>query len=130
MKKIFLAIMVSAIIGIGMFIGCGRKDEALNNNDGYTCFEDLPVEGEKVIYNVGDKIKMRGSINMRMSDNTYMFGSVDSKGDNMYFLIYSEQDIMVDLAIQDATFTVKGTIRESDGINFLYVDSIHDIESK
>lgn len=91
MKK-FLALLLTFVVALGAFTGCGTKEETE---------ETAVAETEaNVVYRTVDEIKESGTVKIGVFSDKNPFGYVDENGDYQGYDIYFAERIAKDLGVE------------------------------
>lgn len=96
MKK-FLALLLTFVVALGAFTGCGTKEETAETEATET--EAAETEANAV-YRTVDEIKESGTVKIGVFSDKNPFGYVDENGDYQGYDIYFAERIAQDLGVE------------------------------
>lgn len=92
MKK-FLALLLTTVVALGAFTGCGSRKEAESQRA-------QEGEGEKAVYRTLEEIKDSGIIKIGVFSDKNPFGYVDANGEYQGYDIYLAKRLAKDLGVE------------------------------
>lgn len=121
MKKKFLSILLTAVLGLGVFTGCGStptgNDAAENNaTEETTAAVQTAEEGSNAKARTLDEIKADGKVKIGVFSDKNPFGYIDENGDLQGYDVYFAKRIGKDL------------LGSEDAVEFVYTEAANRAE--